>query len=136
MKTKHNRKTKKNKTRSKRSKRMRGGGCGCDKPMIGGSANLAELPVRYYYQLNDEVHNPNYIKGGKKKMKGGMPDFLKGGKKKMKGGMPDFLIGGPLNSFGPANGIYQSLGMITGLPVVNSDPTVQPIINGDRTYMA
>lgn len=122
MKTKQNRnrKTKKNKTRSKRSRRMRGG-CGCNKPVMGGSANLAALPARYYYELNDEVHNPNYMKGGKKKMKGGMPDFL---------------IGGPLNSFGSTNGIYQSLGMITGLPTINGDPTVQPIINGAGKFMA
>jgi hypothetical protein len=97
------------------------GGCGCDKPMMaGGSAHLEALPVRYYYALNDEVHNPNYMKGGKKKMKGGMPDFL---------------IGGPLNAFGMANGITQSLGMITGLPTINGDPTVQPIINGARNIM-
>ena len=118
---KRNRKTKKNKTRSKRSRRMRGG-CGCNKPVMGGSANLAALPVRYYYPLNDEINNPSYM--------------MKGGKKKMKGGMPDFLIGGPLNSFGMANGITQSLGMITGLPTINGDPTVQPIINGARNFMA
>ena len=126
MKTRQNRnrKTKKNKTRNKRSKRMRGG-CGCDKPMmVGGSANLATLPVLYYYPLNDEIKNPTYMKGGKKS------------KKKMKGGMPDFLIGGPLNAFGTANGITQSLGMITGLPAINGDPTVQPIINGVRNFMA
>lgn len=124
MKTKQNRKTKKNITRNKRRKLRMRGGCGCEKPMIGGSANLAALPVRYYYDLNDEVNNPNYMtKGGKKK-------------KKMKGGMPDFLIGGPLNAFGTANGITQSLGMITGLPVVNGDPTIQPIINANRNVMA
>ena len=69
------------------------GGCGCDKPMNGGSANLDVLPARYYYELNNENNNPIYMKGGKKK--------------KMKGGMPDFLIGGPMNSFGMANGITQ-----------------------------
>lgn len=124
MKTKHNRKTKKNITRNKRRKRMRGG-CGCDKPtLVGGSANLAALPVRYYYGLNDEINNPNYMRGGKKS------------KRKMKGGMPDFLIGGPLNLFGTANGITQSLGMLSGLPTVNGDPTIQPIINDTRHYLA
>ena len=129
MKTKQNRnrKTKKNKTRNKRSRRMRGG-CGCNKPMIGGSANLAALPVRYYYELNNENNNPIYMKGGKKK--------TKIGKNIIKGGMPDFLIGGPLNSFGGMNGITQSLGMITGLPIASGDPTVQPIINGARNFMA
>ena len=124
MKTKHNRKTKKNITRNKRRKRMRGGrGCG-KSTLVGGSANLAALPVRYYYELNDEINNPNYMRGGKKN------------KKKMKGGMPDFLIGGPLNLFGTANGITQSLGMLTGLPAVNGDPTIQPIINDTRHYLA
>lgn len=124
MKSRHIRKTKKNITRNKRRKLRMRGGCGCEKPMIGGSPHLAALPVRYYYDLNDEVNNPNYMtKGGKKK-------------KKMKGGMPDFLIGGPLNAFGTANGITQSLGMITGLPVVNGDPTIQPIINANRNVMA
>jgi hypothetical protein len=129
MKTKQNRKTKKNITRNKRRKLKMRGGCGCEKPMMaGGSAHLEALPVRYYYPLNDEVNNPNYMKGGKKKMKMG--------KKWMKGGMPDFLIGGPLNVFGTANGITQSLGMITSLPVVNGDPTVQPIINGARNILS
>ena len=70
-------KTKK-RTRSNR-KRMRGGCCG-ERALVGGSAGLAELPVKHYYDLADQAKNPAYpaaVLGGKKRrMRGGMPYFL------------------------------------------------------------
>ena len=100
--------------------------CGCGKSLlIGGSAGLEALPVRYYYDLNDEVKNPNYMKGGKKR--------------KLRGGMPDFLLGSASNtitSFGTSGGTGQLVGLITGQSQVSPDVTVQPIITGSTKYFA
>lgn len=74
------RRRKNTRRRSRQSrKRLRGGGCGCGhaQPLLGGSAHLDALPLRYYYNLNNEVNNPNYLKGGKKRrIRGGMSSFL------------------------------------------------------------
>ena len=76
-KSKKGRKTKKSKTRTNR-KRMRGGCCG-ERALVGGSAGLAELPVRHYYDLMDEMQNPArpaVVGGKKRRMRGGMSYFL------------------------------------------------------------
>ena len=78
MKRTKTKRSRRSNTRTNR-KKLRGG-CGCDRSILsGGSAGLAELPVRHYYDLADVTKNPAYMmKGGSKKrrMKGGMASFL------------------------------------------------------------
>lgn len=112
MKSRSRRTTKKNKTRNARRRRLRGGGCGCAQSILGGSANLDALPVRYYYDLNNEVNNPNYLKGGKKR--------------RIRGGTTGFLTTVP------------TIGVVGGLGYSSfDDATVQPdMINGTKQYFA
>ncbi len=109
-KSRRGRSTMKNKTRNNR-KRLRGG-CGCGQSILGGSANLDALPVRYYYDLNSEVDNPNYLKGGKKR--------------RIRGGNAVFLTNNP------------TIGVVGGLGYSGfNDATVQPdMINGTKQYFA
>jgi hypothetical protein len=112
--TKRGRKTRKNKTMVNR-KRMRGG-CGCDRSILGGSAGLAELPIRHYYDLRNEANNPAYMmKGGRSK------------KRVIKGGMSTFLLGqasNPITGYGEVSGILQ------GVSSSEADVTNQPIMAG------
>ncbi len=110
-KSRRRRSTMKNKTRNNR-KRLRGGGCGCGQSILGGSAHLDSLPARYYYDLNNEVNNPNYLKGGKKR--------------RIRGGNAVFLTNNP------------TLGVVGGLGYSGfNDATVQPdMINGTKQYFA
>jgi len=111
------------KTKANRKKKM-SGGCGCGRSMIGGgSAGLAELPARYYYDLKDESHNPNpayAMKGGSKK-------------RKIRGGMPSFLLGPAAN---PVTGYGEVSGLLSGISPSAGDVTVQPIINGASEFYA
>jgi len=123
MKRTKGRKTRRRKTKSNRGKKM-SGGCGCGRSMIsGGSAGLAELPARYYYDLKDESLNPNpayAMKGGSKK-------------RRMRGGMPSFLLGQAAN---PVTGYGEASGLLSGVSPSAGDVTVQPIINGTGKFYA
>jgi hypothetical protein len=119
-KSKSGRKIKKNKTRVK--KQTLRGGCGCGTTMIGGSAGLAELPIRYYYGLKDEAQNPAYMmKGGRSK------------KRRMRGGMPSFLLGQASN---PVTGYGEVSGLLPRVSGSAGDVTVQPIMNGSGKFYA
>ena len=119
------RKTRKNKTRVKKQKlrqKLSGGGCGCGTTMIGGSAGLAELPVRYYYDLKNEAQNPAYMmKGGRSK------------KRRMRGGMPSFLLGSASN---PVTGYGEVSGLLPTPSGYGGDVTSQPIMNGPDKFYA
>jgi len=102
--------------RKTQTKKRRGGGCGCGitggkqktKKTRGGSANLSQLPIRYYYKLNDHAVNP--INQG---MKQPVDTGVTGGKsksrkqKKTKGGSTETFLGNfdPQSSFGTFNGV-------------------------------
>ena len=111
MKRTKSKRVRSNKTRNNR-KKLRGGNCGCGQSILGGSAHLDALPVRYYYDLNNEVNNPNYLKGGKKR--------------RIRGGMTNFLTNIP------------TIGVVGGLGYGSyNDSTVQPdMINGTKQYFA
>ena len=61
------RKNRRKKTRIKKTRsKIRGGSCSCSNTSIlGGSANLSNLPARYYYDLN--TYKDPVLRGGKKK---------------------------------------------------------------------
>jgi hypothetical protein len=93
--------TKRNQKKRKQTlKRKR---CGKTIHILGGSTNLAELPIRYYYEYNDK---PNYmseqIKGGRRK------------KRKMNGGSS---LSTGINSFGTFFGIPDTYRVVTAEPV-------------------
>lgn len=96
--------TKRKQKRRKQTLKRKRGGCGCGNtmPILGGSPNLAELPIRYYYDYND---NPSYlseqIKGGRRK------------KRKMNGGAS---LSTGINSFGTFMGIPDTYRVINAAP--------------------
>lgn len=124
MKRTKGRKTRRNtrrKTKVNRKKKKMSGGCGCGRSMIsGGSAGLAELPARYYYDFKDESLNPN-------------PAYAMKGGKRMRGGMSSFLLGQAAN---PVTGYGEVSGLLSGVSGSAGDVTVQPIINGTGKFYA
>ena len=126
MKRKTNKRKRKTKPKTRKQKRKIHGGCGCNMSLVGGSANLADLPARYYYEMNDQQNNPLY------------PLHTGGKRRRLKGGMPDFLFGpsNAISSFGTSAGATQLSGLLTGTSSVSSDPMVQPVMNGSSTYYA
>lgn len=104
------------KTRKITKKRVRGG-CGCNKPLFGGSAGLQELPHQYYYPqnmfMNDpsnlpNIHSSRFMNGGKQTKKRKY--------RKQKGGsfLSSFSIINPLTPINSSNSdlVYQQ-------PVIN-----------------
>lgn len=95
---------KRNQKRRKQTLKRKRGGCGCGnvQSILGGSPNLAQLPIRYYYNYNT---NPSYlseqIKGGKRK------------KRKLNGGSS---LSTGINSFGTFMGIPDTYRVITAAP--------------------
>ena len=113
--------TKRNQKKRKQTlKRKRGLVKKMPLPILGGSANLAELPIRYYYEYNDK---PNYmseqIKGGRRKQR------------KLKGGSS---LSTSLNSFGTFMGIPDTYRVVTAEPV--NDHLASPkYITGNVPYI-
>ena len=153
------RKTKKTLKKSKNGKK--GGGCGCGisggkkqrktrskKQVRGGSSNLQNLPIRYYYQLNAEINNPqdpsfigNSIKqilGGKSKKN--KKNKSRKNKKVTKGGMIGSVLNGTqmnvVTDFGTSMGSNTAYNMQNVSSNTTVDMTKQPAgnINNEHTH--
>lgn len=123
--------TRKNRKSVKRTK-MSGGSCGCAQAptVMGGSANLAELPTDNHYVYNKDVlppPTPSY--GGQRQRQRRRIRLMKGGA--MDGGILDTLskFGGAdqVGSFGSFDGLYDTSRFISATPMVDSSSHVQPI---------
>jgi len=140
-------KTKRNRGRNTKYKRKTGG-CGCGigggkkqkksnrktrrRKMKGGSANLEQLPIRYYYPMNKyeiSPDNPNQMGNSIKPFSGGK---RKKGRKVTGGMISDILHGPQVNistGFGTSHGAME-LYKIQDLNVKSaSDVTNQPASN-------
>lgn len=141
------------KNKQRKTRKIRGGECGCQKKLFTGGNKLLELNPATYPPLNNEVNNPNtpafvtdtrmqgvpVVKGGKKKTnkrRGGKK--CNGGKKKsskkiQKGGTPYSYTPGDTTlayTFGNSSGgITNFSNTLVGATVVNPSVDSQPISN-------
>ena len=151
------RKTKKTLKQSKNGKK--GGGCGCGisggkkqrktrskKQVRGGSSNLQNLPIRYYYQLNAEINNPqdpSFIGNSTKQFLGGKSKKNKNKSKKnkkVKGGMLGAVLNGSqvnvTTGFGTTTGSNMAYNMQNISSNLTDDITNQPTgsINNEHSH--
>ena len=147
----------KSNTIRRKSRRFRGGGCGCDnsKSMWGGSNNLGpspgldQLPIRSYYDLNSYVNDPtapsaiqstriqpNMMSGGRHRRHKSYR--RKSGKRLMRGGgfLDNYSLLGTdaISGFGTIPGIFNSNDLLHGNFGSNPNPAVQPITTMFNTY--
>lgn len=136
---KQNRKTKckrcgKNRRR-KTCEKMRGGGCGCSNNLnlfgqkTGGSAGLAQLPIRYYYQMNSHDNDLLTTQQSERTLMGGKRNTrrTRSGKKKRKQKGGTLNATEIMNKFGDSVGTPFSTGILFGSPYTNPSITDQPM---------
>lgn len=126
----------------KGSRKIKGGGCGCNNVMKGGNINPTSfdgnLPLRYFYGQNDYMNDPSTAAISSRNL----PPIIKGGKRRvkksrmMKGG--DMLLGeaysgNPLVSFGTLDGARNSVDLLYGNSTVNPSVYNQPSLNGHNS---
>lgn len=128
---KSTRKTNKHRKATKRSSRkMRGGGCGCDKQQggadVGDGSNLDGLSKNHYYPLSNDnrLANVNLSStqgGGKRK-----------GYKRMRGGASGasgYSTIDAITSTGNSNSAYIAPNLLSNANVVDPDVYRQPVAN-------
>jgi hypothetical protein len=121
------------KTCRKTRGKIRGGGCGCGNNLnlfgqkIGGSAGLAQLPIRNYYQFNPMNNDPFAAQQSERTLMGGKRNkrHTRGGKNKQKGGTLNATE--IMNKFGDSVSTPFSTGILFGSPYTDPTVTNQPI---------